>query len=283
MNAEAVAVFATLAPRPARLVVTRAITRLQVAIDLRDVAEEEGSEADLDARLVRRLERGWREEVAALPAYPAVASLLDRAVERCEEGQLRTHAAAAGEVEALRRWAHSLAAPPGYRWWEVAAGASSSVAAHALIAAAADPGTSAETAAAIDAGYCPAVGALTVFLDDLVDREQDRADGEHNYLDYYEGPSEAGERLAWIGSRADAQLDGLPHAYRQRAMLAGIAAFYLSALDAGAASTETIGRRLRTAFGPSMAVLSAFMGLRRLGSKGTRPPTLDANRSRKPG
>jgi hypothetical protein len=71
-NAEAVAVFATLAPRPHRAAVVRAIVALQVKIDLRDAAEEEGQGEDpelmerivgLDVRWTTRtptrLRNGW--------------------------------------------------------------------------------------------------------------------------------------------------------------------------------------------------------------------------------
>jgi hypothetical protein len=265
MNAEAVAVFATLAPRQARPAVTRAITRLQVAIDLRDMAEERGSEAPLDDRLLPRLESGWREEVATFPAYPVVSSLLDRVVLRCEEGQRRTHAAAAGDAGALRDWALTLGAPSDYRWWEIAAGASSSVAAHALIAAAADARTTAGTAALLDAAYLPPVGALTVFLDDLVDREQDRAAGEHNYLAYYGSAEEAAERLALVAKRAEAMLLQLPNPQRHRAILAGVAGFYLSAPGAETPCAHPIRAGLLAALGPSARFLSGFMRLRRLG------------------
>ena len=86
---------------------------------------------------------------------------------------------------------------------EVAAGASSSVAAHALIAAAADPDMTHAQAAAIDAAYNPPIGALTVLLDDLIDREADRGAGEHNYLGYYESDGEAAERLGLIAERSE--------------------------------------------------------------------------------
>jgi tetraprenyl-beta-curcumene synthase len=262
MNAEAVAVFATLAPRPARPAVIRAITRLQVAIDLRDVAEEQGPEAPLDGGHLRRLESEWREEVATLPAYPAVSSLLDRAVERCEEGQRRTHAAAGGDAETLRHWASTLASAPGYRWWEVAAGASSSIAAHALIAAAADPCTTAETATLIDAAYHPPIGALTVFLDDLVDREEDRAAGEHNYLGYYASAAEAAERLALIAGRAEALLARVPRRHRHRAILAGVAGFYLSAAAAETPYGSPIRSRVLAALGPASRFLAGFARIR---------------------
>jgi hypothetical protein len=262
-NAEAVAVFATLAPRSRRAVVVRAIVALQVAIDLRDVAEEGGPDQLDDAEL-QRLEQSWRREVAALPAYPAVAALLDRAVARCEEGQRQTHAAAGADAEPLRRWAEGLEAPAGYRWFEVVAGSSSSVAAHALIAAAADPATTVDDAAAIDAAYHPPIGALTVFLDDLVDLDDDRAAGEHNYMAYYESPGEAADRLGLIADRAAAQVAHLPRADRHRAILAGVAAFYLGASEAKTELGRPVRARLLAALGPGTRLRAVFTRLRRL-------------------
>lgn len=270
-NAEAVAVFATLSPRPRRRAAVRAIVALQVAIDLRDELEETGAATDQETAIrLEQLDRTWRGAAASLPAYAVVASLVERAVERCHQGQKQTHAAAAGDSGSLESWTASLAAPAGYRWWELAAGASSSVAAHALIGAAADPTTDEQAAAAIDAAYFPPVGALTVFLDDLVDREADRAAGEHNYLVYYGGAEAAAERLGLIAERAAALADCLPQAARHRAILAGVAAFYLSAPAAETAFARPIRDRMLAGLGPGARLLAAFMRLRRL-TEGKRP------------
>jgi hypothetical protein len=264
-NAEAVAVFATLSPRSQRGGALRAILALQVAIDLRDVQEESAAPAAAgDLALLKRLEASWRREVAALPAYGAVEALLTRAVGRCEEGQRRTHAAAAGAVEPLQVWTLELGAQSGYRWWEVAAGASSSVAAHALIAAAADPDTTPAQAAAIDAAYDPPIGALTVFLDDLVDRKADRAAGEHNYLVYYESSEEAAERLGILADRAEAAIALLPHAERHRAILAGVAGYYLSDPAAESPAAKEVKGRLLAELGPATRLLAGFARFRRL-------------------
>jgi len=258
-NVEAVAVFATLAPLRQRRAVLRAIVPLQLAIDYRDVLEEVGDSADTDSFLTA-LDRGWVREVERLAGWAAIAPTLRAAVERSAEGQRRTHA----DTAALQRWAENLEAPSGYRWWELAAGASSSVAAHALIAAAAGPGASAETAVLVDAAYNPSVGALTVFLDDLVDLDADRAAGEHNYLGYYESPAEAAERLAWIAEQAGAHIEPLPRAARHRAILAGVGAFYLSAPDPQDGYADPIRPRLLAALGPGTKVLASFIRLRRL-------------------
>jgi len=266
-NAEAVSVFATLAPRSTRATAVRAIVALQIAIDHLDVLEEArgagAGKSESEDRL-ERLDATWREQVASLPAGGTALPSIERAIERCLQGQRHTHAAAAGEVDGLRSWAQELRAPAGYRWWELAAGASSSVAAHALIAAAAETETCESTVAAIEAAYFPPIGALTVLLDDLVDRDRDLAAGEHNYLNYYDDPAEAAERLGLVAERAAILVAPLPQAECHRAILAGVAAFYLSAPEAGHPDAQQARARLMTALGPGARLLAAFVQLRRL-------------------
>jgi hypothetical protein len=256
-NAEAVAVFATLAPHRRRAPVVRAIVALQVAIDLRDELEE--GEEGIGSRRLDLLESRWRREIASLPAHKAVGPILDRAIERCGRGQLHTHRAAAEETASLRTWAEALPASSEYRWWEVAAGASSSVAAHALIAAAADPATTAATAASIDAAYFPPIATLTVILDDLVDREADSAAGEHNYLAYYRSDAEAAERLGLIAARARSLLAAVPRSARHRAILAGVGAYYLTGSTVEPGALKPIRDRLLAELGPAARGLSAFV------------------------
>lgn len=260
-NAEAVAVFATLAPRRRRAAVVRAIVALQVAVDLRDELEEAGE--DWTDPRIEELEEAWRRELSRLPSSVAVRPSLEQAVERCEGAQLLTHRAAGKGSGTLRDWAEQQRAPDGYRWWEVAAGASSSVAAHALIAAAADPATTTEQAGAIEAAYHPPVGALTVLLDDLVDLEEDRAAGEHNYVGYYESPEQAAERLATIAALAEEALAHLPRSGRHRAILAGVAAYYLGDRRSETGFALPIRDRMFSALGPGTRLLAAFTRLRK--------------------
>jgi tetraprenyl-beta-curcumene synthase len=257
-NVEAVAVFAILAPLRQRRAVLRAIVPLQLAIDYRDVLEEAGEDAEPDSFLTT-LDCGWVREVERLAGCGAVAPTLRAAVERCAEGQRQTHAAARDGSAELQRWASTLEPSSDYRWWELAAGASSSVAAHALIAAAAQPATSAERAALIDAAYYPSVGALTVFLDDLVDLQADRAAGEHDYLTYYGDSSRAADRLGLIATRAAAQVRDLPHSRRHGAILAGVVAYYLGQPGARLGCAKPIRKRLLARSGPAAQLLVSWV------------------------
>jgi len=263
LNVEATAVFATLAPRRTRATAVRAMVALQVAIDYLDTVEERSVEGD--GAYLERLFSAYRESTAALPRQAAVATALERAIARCGEGQTQTHAAEQGDREALESWARAQEAPPVYRWWEVAAGASSSVAAHALIAAAADPRTDPAEAGSIDAAYFPPVGALTVFLDDLIDRDEDAAAGAHSYLVYYRDGEEAANRLELLARLGRAATARLRHPHRHAAILAGVVGFYLSAAEAETPYAAPIRTRLLEATGASVRPIVALMRRRRGG------------------
>jgi tetraprenyl-beta-curcumene synthase len=296
-NAEATAVFAILTPREQRAGVLRAITALQTAIDYLDSLVERPVEDPLAGGLLlhRALDEAvspgaahsdWyrlypqsddggylatlvatcQQEVAALPGSVAVLPAAQRAARRCGEGQSYMHAAAADDDDdsGLKDWAAQMENPASYSWWEVAAGAGSSVAIHALIAAAADARADAREAELIDAAYFPPIGALTVLLDDLIDLEEDRVSGEHNYLAYYPSSAVAADRLAFILSRAEAAIAGLRRERRHTAILAGIAGFYLSDPAAKSRYARPIRARLLESLGIAVyPVLAAMRVLRR--------------------
>ena len=261
LNVEATAVFAILAPRRTRATAIRAMVALQVGIDYLDSLGEQRSSGD--AEYLDRLFGSYRGDACALPSHDAASAPLDRAVARCGEGQRYTHAAEHGDRAALENWARELDAPPVYRWWEIAAGASSSVAAHALIAAAADPRTTAAEADLIDAAYFPSTGALTVLLDDLIDREEDASAGAHSYLAYYPSGEEAANRLDLIARLARSATERLRHPRRHAAILAGVAGFYLSAAAAETPYARPIRDRLLASAGPAVRPIVAFMRRRR--------------------
>jgi tetraprenyl-beta-curcumene synthase len=289
-NVEATAVFAILVPRRCRGLAVGAMAAFQVAVDYLDSLGEQDSADPLanglqlhralgdalspgtavaewyrlhpqreDGGYLQALVTACRQAVGSLPSHSRALPLARRAAGRCGEGQSYTHLAAHEGAKQLQVWALQQECPPGYLWWEIAAGASSSVTAHALIAAAADPRCTLEDAALIDAAYFPAIGALSVLLDDLVDLDDDLAAGAHNYTTYYASNLAAADRLALISARARAASAQLAHGRRHAAILSGIAGFYLSKPEARTPYAEPIRSRIIDSLGLTVRPILAAM------------------------
>jgi tetraprenyl-beta-curcumene synthase len=297
-NVEATAVFAILTPRSRRSSALRAMTALQTTIEYLDVLGEQLPDEPLadglalhravveavtpgaaysdwyqlhpqteDGGYLAELVATCQREVATLPSGDTVLVTAQRAARRCAEGQSYTHAAAGSEdgEHELEAWAASLDRHGhNYYWWELAAGASSSVALHALIAAAAHRDTDEGEAERVDAAYFPSIGALTVLLDDLVDREQDVATGEHNYLDYYPSNEIAAERFAFLTRKSRTAVADLRFGRQHTAILMGVGGFYLSSSAAKSAYARPIRARMLRALGTAVyPIIAAMRVLRR--------------------
>ena len=275
---EAITVFAILAPRRTRAGAIRAMAALQIAIDYLDSLGERPAadplgdglrqhaaltaEASRGNRYLDRLAAGYRREAARLPAHGAVAAALERAVARCGEGQAHTHAAGHGDRAGLETWAKELSAPGlplvGARRRRQLLGRRPRADRRRR-----RPAYERRRGRVDRRRLFPSIGALTVLLDDLVDRAEDREAGAHNYLAYYGDPAEAADRLDLIAHRAHAAISGLRHPHRHAAILAGVAGFYLSAGEADAADARpTRDRLLRTA-GPTVRPIVTAMRRRR--------------------
>jgi tetraprenyl-beta-curcumene synthase len=292
-NTEVAATLATLVPPVRRRDVTEAIVALEVMYDYLDgTSEHPGADPLADGRQLYRAfadavapagpladhyhhhpqrdDGGYLGALAAtcrralwtLPAAPVVAPAAHAVLARCGEAQTRTHAVARLGPGQLEAWASAQPEARRLRWPEVAAGAAASVlAGHALVALAADPGTTAGDAERVAAAYF-ATCALTTLLDSLIDADVDAVAGGHPYIAYYGSAAEATERLGQLAHEARAAVERLPRAPHHLMTMAGAVAFYLSAPGARAPAarwlTAPIVRELRPLLTPSLAIFAAW-------------------------
>lgn len=300
-NTEVAATLATIAPHAHRRTAITAIVALEVMYDYLDGLTEQPVPDPLangralyrafqlalsldepvvslyrhhpqhdDGGYLQALAAACRAALWALPAAAVVAPVARDVARGCGEAQTHTHAVMREGVAQLRSWACAHAPEGGLRWWEVAAGATASVLAlHALVAAAADPRTTADDARRIAAAYLTTC-ALTTLLDSLVDRDLDAATGGHTYLVYYEDDRAAAERLGELARRAMDEMRGLPRAAHHLMTVAGAAAFYLSAPAASrepaARVTQPIVGELRPLITPTLAIFDLWRGAKRVRS-----------------
>jgi tetraprenyl-beta-curcumene synthase len=182
-----------------------------------------------------------RRALRALPSYPALAPAAERAAARIVAFQSLSLASRRGERCALERWARAAtpaaaAATPaasapesGLLWWETAAAAGSSLAVHALIAAAAERAFDPRELAALEGAYFPWIGALHSLLDSLVDRREDADTGQFSLIGCYRSREDAAVRMAAIAAQAAHAARRLPRGRRHLVLFAGMAGSYLYA------------------------------------------------------
>jgi tetraprenyl-beta-curcumene synthase len=296
-NVEGAALFATLAPSAHRRSTVQALVAFQTAYTYLDTLSELPSmdplgnarqlhrallgalqpgaaHADYYALNPQRHDGGYllaildacRDALAALPSYGVVAPIALRAAERIGDFQALNLSEDRGGHGALKRWA-SEATPvgSGLEWWETAAGAGSSLAVHALIAAAAQPGLELSHADEIDASYYPWIGALHSLLDSMVDRREDQALHQRSLLDYYGSSTEAAHRLSALAERARAAASSLPDGATHKAILAGMCSYYLTAPECDPREAREIRRAIKDVLGlPLDAAIAMFIARRLL-------------------
>ena len=232
-NAEVAATLATLAPREHRKTVIEAIVAYEIMYDYLDrLTEQPTANPISDGRDLYRAfmdavtldseptggyytssaqdDGGYLEELvgvvqsalATLPSTSAISLAARGAARRCAEAQVRAHAVPALGVPQLEQWARSEAQNIPLGWQEFLAGAASSVlAVHALIAAAADERTTPAHASELDTTYL-SICALSTMLDSLVDHQRDAQSGQVGYLRYYQDHDLLARDLAGAARRA---------------------------------------------------------------------------------
>ena len=105
-----------------------------------------------------------------------------------------------------------------------------------------------------------------MLLDDLIDRDEDLEAGQHNYLSYFANKEQAANRIGLLADRARAATMRIcADARRHRAILAGVAGFYLSAPGAGSGYARPIRERLLESLDPTVRLIMVAMRLRRHG------------------
>jgi tetraprenyl-beta-curcumene synthase len=294
MNAEAAAVFATLVPRSRWATLVPLLVAYQAMYDYLDTVGEHPvpdslrDGLQLHRALIDALDRSGpptdyyrhhpahrdggyldalvarcRQSLQSLPSADVVLPLARHAAARCANGQSHTHASIRAGPEQLASWATQQDRAGGYLWWELAAGAISSVAVYALLAAAADQRTAPEDAQAIDAAYFPPMCALSTLLDSLIDRRSDALTDNHSSIGHYLSSSEAACRLAGIAGKAGDAVRSLRHGRRHAAILAGIAGYYLSASAARSADALPVADAVAKRIGPTVRLILATVRLRR--------------------
>jgi tetraprenyl-beta-curcumene synthase len=300
-NVEGAALFATLVPGASRHAAVRALVAYQTAYNYLDalselpsddpianarklhrallVALDPGAEhpayyehspqnADAmqpaDGGYLQAIVDACREALIDLPSYALVAPTAQAAAARIVDYQALNLSRGQGGHGALERWAtEATPVNSGLAWWETAAASGSSLAVHALIAAAATPDLDPRDVAQTDRAYYPWIGALHSLLDSLVDRREDRDGDRICLLDHYASTTSAANRLADLALRCKTACERLPGARAHRVIVTAMASYYLSAPECDTSEAQAIARALTAVLGRPLSVAIAMFRARR--------------------
>jgi tetraprenyl-beta-curcumene synthase len=223
-----------------------------------------------DAGYLAELVGTVRETLRGLPAAEAIAELIPASTARCAEAQVRIHAAPHSGNEQLEQWAASAAIGSELHWREWLFGAMGSVvAAHALIASAANKRTTPEQANELDRTYL-SLCVLTTALDHVVDRERDLLTGEQSYLGLYDSRQELALELTRVARRVSERSHTMPHGPHHAMILSGVVAYYTSQSSAlgefAAPITEGVRDELRPLITPTLATMHVWRLAKRASS-----------------
>jgi len=298
-NAEVAATLATLAPSAHRKHVVEAIVALELLYDYLDGLTEQPSPDPLldgnclfqafadaidpsaeggrdyyrhhprsdDGGYLDALSGAVRVAVARLPAASAIAEAAQRSTARCAQAQIHIHAASHVGTAQLEAWARSEAAGTELDWRELLAGAASSVlAVHALIAAAADHRTTPMDAIEIEAAYLSTCVLITV-LDSLVDDDQDVKAGKPGFIRLYGDCDLLAQTLARVAGQAARQARTVPNAAHHVMTLVGVVAYYTSAPGARSELARPVAGHLRGELQPLIVPTLTIMRAWRLAKR----------------
>jgi len=247
---------------------------------------------------LEELSRAVSTAIERLPSASAITEVAQQTAGQAAQAQTRMHAASQLGTEQLEQWARAQAAGSDFAWHELLAGAASSVLTlHALIAAAADPATTAEDARHITDAYLPACVLLTL-LDGLVDHDDDTKAGRDTsgagalgsaglgsaglesgglgYIDFYEDPEELSQALTEAAQRAATQARALHNGPHHAMTLVGVVAYYTS--DSGARGelaapiVERLQHELAPMIYPTLVVMRAWRLAKRARAGNRRAP-----------
>lgn len=206
-----------------------------------------------------------RSACLRLPSYEHVYVLLLGEAVRFKVLALNHIASAAERDMALREWSGEPRPGSTNAWFELAAGGSSSLLIHMLLALAAEPLSSEIDFWLLRALYIEVISVMGTMLDSYVDQIEDLASGDHSYVAHYPSSELAVRRLERLIERSLRETLLLNGGERHAVIVACMVAMYLSKDSARSPELRDWSARLAAAGGSLTRILLPILRMWRIG------------------
>ncbi len=182
-----------------------------------------------DGGYLNKLVLRCRQEVLKFPSYAKVKKNLIEMAEYYKDLQVKKHVEPAKREHLIRRWAEpQLLKHPGVLWNEFAAATGSTLGIFCLLAASTRKELTADEINKYLSAYFPWICALHIQLDYLIDLEEDRAESDFNFVNYYKNEEQTIGRMSFLYRKSYNLADKLPESTFHKTIVQGLLAMYLS-------------------------------------------------------
>jgi tetraprenyl-beta-curcumene synthase len=202
-----------------------------------------------DGGYLRDLVTACRNSCLRLPGYEQVYVLLLEETVRFNVLALNHVPCAAERDLSLRRWSGQRQAGAANAWFELAAGGSSSLVIHMLLALAAEPVSIGINFERLRDLYAEVISVMGTMLDSYVDQVEDATSSDHSYVAHYPNPEMAVRRLERMIERGLREALALCDGERHAVIVACMVAMYLSKSSARSPELRAATTRLAAAGG----------------------------------
>jgi tetraprenyl-beta-curcumene synthase len=182
-----------------------------------------------EATYLSTLVNRCREAVSTLPAIEQVRSPLLNLIQYYIHLQALKHIAPGEREQKLRNYIDT-SVPNTSRldWWELAAATGSTLAMFALLGLAAHEGEIEKSSLQMFEAYFPWICGFHILLDYLIDEEEDRVEGDLNFVAYYPDSREKWQALERFLDQSLYRAAGLPEAALHLLVVRGLLAMYFT-------------------------------------------------------
>ncbi|GAW90864.1 tetraprenyl-beta-curcumene synthase family protein [Calderihabitans maritimus] len=182
-----------------------------------------------DGGYLEELVRECRRQIASFPSYALVKEDILDLAELYSNLQTLKHLPLDVREDKMIQWTTPyLKKYTGISRWEFAAATGSTLGIFVLSAAASNPHLTSEQVARIKRAYFPWICGLHILLDYLIDLQEDRLEGDLNFVSYYRDNQQCKERLNTFLNNCFAHIVDLPHKNFHATVIIGLLAMYLS-------------------------------------------------------
>lgn len=182
-----------------------------------------------DGGYLRSLVEACREACRSLPSYERVRLLLVEEARRMDVLAANHDPDPAVRDGALRAWAaREFGTCRRVAWFELSGASSGTLVLHALLTLAASPLCTDHDVVRVQRVYYPWIALTTTMLDSYVDLLEDKAAGDHSYVEHYPSERCAVRRIAQLIRRSLTEALALPDGERHAVIVACMVALYLS-------------------------------------------------------